>query len=199
MGNLRFLVCPKIFSEKCATERSEFFNWFLLRHVKEASRMFFFLRPASSRPSGDPLGLFLELSYLSGNKCLKNRSVWFGDVRLLIFYAYMSNQLSKFISWMFFGLKFSQKNVHHLTLSIRWTKTLCAAIFLADIHSYTPNQLLGFIFGDVLFRPWPRRPPNDGIWIGSTPYIKLCQSYGQKHCAQPIFQLIFTQTCQISC
>ena len=92
--------------------------------------MFFFLRPASSRPSGDPLGLFLELSYLSGNKCLKNRSVWFGDVRRLIFYAYMSNQLSKFISWMFFGQKFSQKNVLHL---------------------------------------------------------KLCQSDGQKHCAQPFF------------
>ena len=31
------------------------------------------------------------------------------------------------------------------------------------------------------------------------PYIKLCLSNGQKHCAQPIFQLIFNHTCQISC
>ena len=141
MGNLRFRVCPKIFSEKCAAKRSKFFNWFLLRHVKEASRMFFFLRPASSRPSGDPLGLFLELSYLSGNKCLKNRSVWFGDARLLIFWPTCPISC--------------QNSFHGCFLAQNFLKKMCI------LH----------------------------------PYIKLCQSDGQKHCAQPFFQLMSTHTC----
>ena len=138
-------------------------------------------------------------------------------------------------------------------MPIWWTKTLCAAIFSAYIHLFMSNLLLGFIFGDVPFRPWPQGPPNDWIWILLTPtsnyvnlidkniarshffswyplihvksavrihfwgrpissltsrtstwwdmdttnpYIKICQSDGQKHCAQPIFQLIFTHTCQ---
>ena len=144
MGNLWFQVCPKIFSEKCAAKRSEFFNWFLLRHVKEASRMFFFLRPASSHLSGDPLGLFLELSYLSGNKCFKRGQ--YGLVMLGCWFFTPTCPIScQFISWMFFGPKFSQKNVLHLTLSIWRTKTLCAAIFSADIHTYMSNQLSKFI------------------------------------------------------
>ena len=49
-----------------------------------------------------PPGLISGIKLFQGNKFFKIRSVWFGEARLLIFYAYMFNQLSKFILQLFF-------------------------------------------------------------------------------------------------
>ena len=57
----------------------------------------------------------------------------------------------------------------HQTMSMWWTKTSSINIFSADIHLFMSKQLLGLIFGDVSSRPWPRGPPNVGLWIGSSP------------------------------
>ena len=69
-------------------------------------------------------------------------------------------------------------------MSMWWTYTSIIAIFSADIHLFISNQLLGLIFWDVPSRPWPRGPPNDGLWIGSSPTSNYVNAMDKniKHC-----------------
>ena len=161
--------------------------------------MCFFFRPAPSRASGDPQGLFLELSYFQGNKCFKIRSVWFGEARLLIFLClHVQSAVKIHFTAVFlhswpprpkingYGWECDGQNIKHRHF-LSWYLLI-----------YDKSAVRTHFWG----RPIMSLTSGTSKWWAMDrikPYIKLCQCDGQKHQASPFFQLIFTYICQISC